>query len=69
MRHYNAFLLRYWTREGTERRLEVTHLQSGEQLRTDSLAALLAWVRDHAADTDEEPRDQEAAPLELLRPP
>jgi hypothetical protein len=69
MRRYNAFLLRYWALTEADRRLEITHLQSGEQLRTASLAALLEWVRDHADDIEAEPPAEEASPLEVTRPP
>ncbi len=69
MRRYNAFLLRYWALAEADRRLEVTHLQSGEQLRTASLDALLAWVRDHADDSEEEIPSEEESPRELTRPP
>jgi hypothetical protein len=69
MRRYNAFLLRYWALAEADRRLEVTHLQSGEQLRTASLDALLAWVRDHADDSEEETPSEAESPLELTRPP
>lgn len=72
MRRYNAFLLRYWTVAQTDRRLEVTHLQSGELMRSASLAEVLAWVRDHADDADdtaEGPPAEEASPRELTRPP
>ncbi|MFN8516534.1 MAG: hypothetical protein U0841_28925 [Chloroflexia bacterium] len=72
MRRYNAFLLRYWALAEADRRLEVTHLQSGELMRSASLSEVLAWVRDHADDADdtlEELPAEEEAPPGYTRPP
>jgi hypothetical protein len=69
MRRYNAFLLRYWALAEADRRLEVTHLQSGEQLRTASLDALITWLRDHADDADLVLPGEAEAPGGRPRPP
>ena len=45
MRKYGAFVLRYWHLDDDERRLAVTHVQSGGQLLTSSPDAMLAWVQ------------------------
>jgi hypothetical protein len=55
VRKYGAFVLRYWHLGDDERRLAITHVQSGGQLLTSSPAAMLAWVQaqlDPAAASD-----------------
>jgi hypothetical protein len=44
VRQYGSFLLRCWTIDGREQRVEVEHVQSGAQSRFDSLDAAFTWI-------------------------
>lgn len=54
---YASFLLRCWILATSERRVRVAHIQSGEELRTNSLEAALAWIAAHD-DAETAPTDQ-----------
>ncbi len=48
-RWFGSFLIRFWLLEGEEQRVEIQHIQSGEQVRVKSLEAALDWVKARAS--------------------
>jgi hypothetical protein len=43
----SSFLLRCWSRNGTHERIQVEHIQSGEQFVTSSVAEAIEWICAH----------------------
>lgn len=48
-KRYGTFVLRCWWLARGATRVEVEHVQSGERVRVDSLAAALAWLEERVA--------------------
>jgi hypothetical protein len=59
VRRYDAYLIRHWSLDGTER-VEVMHIGSGVRALLTSLPRAVAWIRAHADDAATE-RDPPAA--------
>jgi hypothetical protein len=54
-RPYTSFLLRYWQRGASERRITVEHIQSGATTCVRSLGAALDWIGALAGEPSVEP--------------
>ncbi len=65
-RHYCAFLVRCWALEGSARRFEVTHIQSGERRLVAALGEALAWME--AAIPCDDAAEEQSASLDQLAP-
>jgi hypothetical protein len=48
---YSSFLLRCWARDGLLR-IDAEHVQSGQQTRESSLAAVVDWIEKVSGDLD-----------------
>lgn len=66
-RHYGSFLIRCWTLDGGESRVDVEHIQSGDRTQVSSLSAGLAWIEARAGLSDRANRADAAEPRKVGR--
>jgi hypothetical protein len=45
--HYASFLVRCWRSSDEEERIKIEHIQSGESVQVETLAAALVWIDEH----------------------
>jgi hypothetical protein len=57
---YCSFLLRCWARDG-QLRIDVEHVQSGQQTRESSLAAVVNWIEKISDDLDDGRMESQAS--------